>query len=82
MSEYIIETIRNGFFETIHMTVFASVFAYIVGLPLGIILYATAKGRILENKPVNFIIGLIVNIGRSLPFLILLVLLIPVQRHR
>ena len=47
MSEYIIETIRNGFFETIHMTVFASVFAYIVGLPLGIILYATAKGRIL-----------------------------------
>ena len=80
MSEYIIETIRNGFFETIHMTVFASVFAYIVGLPLGIILYATAKGRILENKPVNFIIGLIVNIGRSLPFLILLVLLIPVTR--
>lgn len=80
MSEYIIETIRNGFFETIHMTVFASVFAYIVGLPLGIILYATAKGRILESKPVNFIIGLIVNIGRSLPFLILLVLLIPVTR--
>ena len=80
MSEYIIETIRNGFFETIQMTVFASVFAYIVGLPLGIILYATAKGRILENKPVNFIIGLIVNIGRSLPFLILLVLLIPVTR--
>ena len=80
MSEYIMETIRNGFFETIHMTVFASVFAYIVGLPLGIILYATAKGRILENKPVNFIIGLIVNIGRSLPFLILLVLLIPVTR--
>lgn len=80
MSEYIIETIRNGFFETIHMTVFASVFAYIVGLPLGIILYATAKGRILENKAVNFIIGLIVNIGRSLPFLILLVLLIPVTR--
>ena len=80
MSEYIIETIRNGFFETIHMTVFASVFAYIVGLPLGIILYATAKGRILENKPVNFVIGLIVNIGRSLPFLILLVLLIPVTR--
>ena len=80
MSEYIIETIRNGFFETIQMTVFASAFAYIVGLPLGIILYATAKGRILENKPVNFIIGLIVNIGRSLPFLILLVLLIPVTR--
>jgi D-methionine transport system permease protein len=80
MSDYIIETIRNGFFETIQMTAFASLFAYIGGLPLGIILYATAKGRILENRPLNFVIGLIVNIGRSLPFLILLVLLIPVTR--
>lgn len=80
MSEYIIETIAKGILETLEMTFFASILAYVIGLPLGIILYSTGKGRILENKLVNFIIGLIVNIGRSLPFLILLVLLIPVTR--
>ena len=80
MSEYIIETIKMGIIETLEMTFFASILAYLFGLPLGIMLYATAKGRILSNRPVNFILGLIVNIGRSLPFLILLVLLIPFTR--
>ncbi|MBO6260163.1 MAG: ABC transporter permease [Lachnospiraceae bacterium] len=80
MSAYIIETIQRGIIETIEMTFFASVFAYIIGLPLGILLYATSGGRILENRPVNFIAGLLVNVCRSLPFLILLVLLIPFTR--
>ncbi len=80
MSDYIIEAIKNGIWETLQMTFFASLFAYIGGLPLGILLYATAKDRILENKPVNFILGFVVNICRSLPFLILLVLLIPFTR--
>ena len=80
MSEYIIEAIRNGIFETMTMTFFASILAYLIGLPLGIVLYASAKDRILSNRGVNFIVGLIVNISRSLPFLILLVLLIPFTR--
>lgn len=80
MTEIIIQKILIGILQTLEMTFFASLFAYIVGLPVGIILYATAKDRILENRPVNFIIGLIVNIFRSLPFLILLVLFIPVTR--
>lgn len=80
MSEYIIETIQRGIIETLEMTAFASLLAYVVGLPLGIVLYATAKDRILENRPSNFVVGLIVNICRSLPFLILLVLLIPFTR--
>ena len=80
MSAYIIETIQRGIIETIEMTFFASVFAYIIGLPFGILLYATSGGRILENRPVNFIAGLLVNVCRSLPFLILLVLLIPFTR--
>ncbi len=80
MSEYIIEAIKTGIIETLQMTFFASIFAYIAGLPIGILLYATDKGRILSNKPVNFVVGLIVNICRSLPFLILLVLLIPFTR--
>ena len=75
MSDYIIDAILTGILETVEMTFFGALFAYIIGLPLGIALYATAKGRILENRPLNFVIGLIVNVFRSLPFLILLVLL-------
>jgi D-methionine transport system permease protein len=80
MSQYIIDAILKGILETLEMTFFASIFAYIIGLPLGVVLYATSKGRLLENRPVNLIIGTVVNIMRSLPFLILLVLLIPFTR--
>ena len=80
MSDYIVEAINNGVFETLKMTVYASFYAYLVGLPLGILLYATAKDRLLENRPLNLIVGIVVNILRSLPFLILLVLLIPFTR--
>ncbi len=80
MSDYIRDAIITGVWETFVMTFFASLFSYAVGMPLGVLLYATSKGRLLENRPVNFIIGSIVNITRSLPFLILLVLLIPFTR--
>jgi D-methionine transport system permease protein len=80
MSEYIKEAILSCVWETFVMTFFASLFSYLVGMPLGVILYSTSKGRLLENRGVNFVIGAIVNITRSLPFLILLVLLIPFTR--
>ena len=80
MNDFIIDAIQKGILETLQMTFFASLFSYIVGLPLGVLLYATSKGRLLENRAVNFVVGLIVNIMRSLPFLILLVLLIPFTR--
>ncbi|MBP5262220.1 MAG: ABC transporter permease [Clostridiales bacterium] len=80
MSEYIIGIILKGVLETLAMTFFGSLFSYIVGLPLGILLYVTSKGRMLENRPVNAILGAVVNVMRSLPFLILLVLLIPFTR--
>lgn len=80
MSSYIVEAIKNGIFETLQMTFFASLLSYVIGLPLGILLYSTSKGRILSNRPLNLILGLVVNICRSLPFLILLVLLIPFTR--
>ncbi len=80
MSDYIKEAILTGVWETFVMTFFASLFSYAVGMPLGVLLYATSKGRLLENRIVNFIAGAIVNITRSLPFLILLVLLIPFTR--
>ena len=80
MSEYIKEAILAGIGETFVMTFFASLFSYVIGLPLGVLLYSTSKGRLLENKVVNGIVGFIVNVTRSLPFLILLVLLIPFTR--
>ena len=80
MSDYIKEAIISGVWETFVMTFFASLFSYLVGMPLGVILYSTSKGRLLENRGVNSVIGAIVNITRSLPFLILLVLLIPFTR--
>ena len=80
MSDYIKETIMTGVWETFVMTFFASLFSYVIGLPLGVLLYSTSKGRILQNRIVNAVAGAVVNITRSLPFLILLVLLIPFTR--
>ncbi len=80
MSTYIIEAIQKGVLETLEMTIISSIIAYVIGLPVGVLLYVTWKGRILENRFVNIIIGAVINILRSLPFLILLVLLIPFTR--
>jgi len=80
MSEFIRDAILTGIWETFVMTFFASLFSYIIGMPLGVLLYSTSKGRLMENRIVNAVIGTIVNITRSLPFLILLVLLIPFTR--
>ena len=80
MSDYIKDAIITGVWETFVMTFFASLFSYIIGMPLGVLLYSTSRGRLLENRPVNFVLGAIINIARSLPFLILLVLLIPFTR--
>lgn len=70
----------QGFGETIYMTLLSTLFAYVIGLPMGVVLVITDKDGITPNKTVNFILGSIVNIFRSIPFLILLVLVIPVTR--
>ena len=80
MTDYIRDAIIKGIFETLEMTVLSSIFSYLIGLPLGVALYVTSKGRLFENRPVDTVVGLIVNVFRSLPFLILLVLLIPFTR--
>ena len=80
MSDYIVEAILKGILETLEMTSVASLIAYVIGLPIGVLLYATSKGRILANREINLILGTAVNLLRSLPFLILLVLLIPFTR--
>ncbi|HZW83119.1 MAG TPA: methionine ABC transporter permease [Candidatus Deferrimicrobium sp.] len=66
--------------ETLYMTAVAVVLSYVCGIPLGIILVTTDKGHILENLPVNKVLGAIVNVFRSVPFIILMVALIPFTR--
>lgn len=63
--------------ETIYMTTISVAVTFILGLALGLLLFVTAKGNMWENKAVNTIIGLFVNVFRSIPFIILIVLLIP-----
>ncbi|MEK4138214.1 methionine ABC transporter permease [Kurthia sp. FSL E2-0154] len=63
--------------ETLYMTGVSTIITFILGLVLGIILFLTAPGQLWANKVVNFLTGVIVNIFRSIPFVILVILLIP-----
>lgn len=69
-----------GFLETLYMTIISTAMAYIVGLPLGMILAVTDKDGISPNAPINKILGGMVNVLRSVPFVILLVLVMPLTR--
>ncbi len=66
--------------ETLIMTGFSSFFTLLFGLPLGLLLILTDRNGLLQNIPVNRVIGAIVNAFRSVPFIILLVALIPFTR--
>ena len=62
------------------MVAVATIIAAIIGIPLGITLVTTSRGHILENRFINQILGTIVNIIRSIPFIILMVAIIPLTR--
>lgn len=66
--------------ETLAMTFLSTLFAYILGLPCGVLLNVTSKNGIKPCKWINFIVGLIVNVLRSVPCLIVIVLCIPWTR--
>ena len=70
----------TGLRETAWMVGFATVLTAVGGMLLGVLLVLTARGGLLEARPVNAVLGLIVNVARSLPFVILLVAVIPVTR--
>ena len=63
----------QGAIDTLIMTIISTVFAYLLGLPLGILLSVTQPHGILPRKGLNRVLGWIVNVGRSLPFIILMV---------
>ncbi|UYO35119.1 ABC transporter permease [Bacillus zhangzhouensis] len=62
--------------ETVYMTLISLAFAFAIGIILGLLLFLTSKGGLWENKPINTVIGAVVNIFRSIPFIILIILLL------
>ncbi|WP_267940517.1 methionine ABC transporter permease [Streptomyces sp. ST2-7A] len=74
------ELLLQGTLDTLHMVGWSGLIALVGGLPLGVLLVLTDRGGLLANRPVNKLLGTVVNIGRSLPFIILLVALIPFTR--
>ena len=67
-------------FTTLKITLISTLLAYIIGIPLGVLLYGTDKSGIFPNSPVNKVVGVVVNIIRSIPFVILLVMTQPVAK--
>ncbi len=72
--------LQYGIWETIYMTLLSTIFAYIIGLPIGLILSVTGKNGIRPIAWLNRILGIIVNVFRSIPFIILMVAMLPVAK--
>jgi D-methionine transport system permease protein len=75
-----ITMILVGLLETLYMTLFSTLLAYVLGLPLGVLLVTSEKDGIMPLPKLNKVLNLIVNILRSVPFLILLIAVIPFTR--
>lgn len=75
-----IEMYLEAVLVTLKITVISTLLSYIIGIPLGVLLYGTEKSGIFPNAPVNRVVGFIVNIIRSIPFIILLVMTQPVAK--
>ena len=80
MSADMIPLITKAMGETVYMVALSMVIASIIGVPLGVLLHTTAKNQILECAVVNKILGAVVNAVRSIPFVILMVAIIPLTR--
>ena len=78
--EQIFPLLGQGAMDTLLVTLVSTLISYIIGAPIGVILYGTAKGSLFPSKPVNAVLGVIVNVLRSIPFIILLVLTQPVAK--
>jgi len=80
MSDQMLVMILQGLWETIVMTFVSGFFGFLLGLPTGVLLFMTRKGEVLESRAVNSIVSVLVNIFRSIPFIILIVWMIPFTR--
>ena len=80
MSNDMIPLLTKALGETVYMVAVSMAIASALGIPLGVLLYTTDKGQILESPNLNKIIGTVVNAIRSIPFIILMVAIIPLTR--
>ena len=80
MDGKLVELLVQGCWETIYMTLVSTAIAYVLGVPLGVLVYGTDQKGIFPNKTVNMVLGFVINSIRSVPFLILLVFILPVTR--
>lgn len=70
----------DGILETLYMTLTSTTFAYVIGLPLGVLVFVTSSKGIMSMPKLNSVLSWIVNTGRSIPFIILMMALIPFTR--
>lgn len=80
MSEAMFFLLLDGIVETLLMTFLSGFFGLVIGLPLGVLLFVTRRGQIKENRMLNIILSTMVNIFRAIPFIILIVWMIPFTR--
>ncbi|SFN46113.1 methionine ABC transporter permease MetI [Xenorhabdus japonica] len=80
MSEGMILLLTKGVWETLVMTFVSGFFGFVIGLPAGVLLYVTRPGQVIGNGTLYRILSALVNITRSIPFIILLVWMIPFTR--
>lgn len=80
MSEAMILLLCRGVWETLVMTFVSGFFGFVIGLPLGVLLYVTRPGQIIESRSLYRSLSAVVNIFRAIPFIILLVWMIPFTR--
>lgn len=74
------QMVGKSTWETIYMGLTSTAISIVVGLPLGFVAFLTGKGRILEQSTLFTFLDAIINIGRSVPFIILLIILLPITR--
>ncbi|MGL4522506.1 MAG: methionine ABC transporter permease [Bacilli bacterium] len=72
------ESLLTATSETLYMTLITTFATFVLGTALGVILFTTSTGQIFENKPIHFVLSSFVNIFRSIPFIIMIVLLLNV----
>lgn len=80
MDSAMVELMGVSLWETLFMVIISTALAYLIGLPVGVVLNITGKDGICPNRGVNAVLGVIVNIFRSIPFLILLIWMLPVTQ--
>ena len=80
MSQEMIGLLGKGILETLYMVLVSSALSYVIGIPLVVLVFVTDRNGICQNRVVNFVVGGIINLVRSIPFLILLVAILPFTR--